>query len=175
MKSQSRKANVQFPILKNDPTIGDGGFGIGTLSLENITPVIVEPDNDVAYIDMDALHGKSKVEKKVRFQRHTEELIEPHLYWIVWVAINIGKSGAYYSGIAAAKILVSREERRIKLGYKSLPEHVNYLDKALKGKYIFNHMDRKSKAILKDFLEQYEDYWKNTTNDFKKLWEREEY
>ncbi|MDQ0273402.1 YwhD family protein [Cytobacillus purgationiresistens] len=170
--NNSPGSGVQFPILKNDPTRGEGGFGVGTLSLENITPIIVDPENHEAFIDMEALHARSRVEKKVRFQREKEGLIDPQLFWIVWVAIDIGKNGAHFSGIGAADLLVSREERRIRLGYKSLPEHVNSLDKALKSKFQIDHMDDPSKAILKDFLLGYEDYWNNSTSAFKELWKR---
>lgn len=31
-----------FTIIKNDPTDGHKGFGIGTISLENVTPVFID-------------------------------------------------------------------------------------------------------------------------------------
>lgn len=63
---------------------------------------------------------------------------------------------------------VSKEERRIKLGYKSLPEQVNYLDKALKGKVILNHLDANSKRLLHQFLANFnEQYWQHSPEEIK--------
>lgn len=169
--SNAPKNKAQFNILKNDPTNGDGGYGVGALSLENITSVIVDPENHEAYIDMEAMHGRSKIEKKVRFQKEKDGLIDPQLYWIVWVALDRGKNGPYYSGIGACEVLVSKEERRIRLGYKSMPEQVNSLSKVLKGKSDLTTMDDQSKAILKDFLVQFnEAYWNHSSEEFKQVW-----
>lgn len=169
--SNSPKNKAQFNIIKNDPTNGDGGYGVGTLSLENITPVIVDPENNEAYIDMEALHGRSKIEKKVRFQKVKEGLIDPKLYWIVWVALNRGQHGPYYSGIGVCEVLVSSEERRIRLGYKSMPEQVNSLSKVLKNKCELSQMDDVSKRILKEFLFHFnEDYWNHSSDEFKEIW-----
>ncbi|WP_042352101.1 YwhD family protein [Bacillus massiliigorillae] len=169
--SNTPKSKAQFNIIKNDPTNGDGSYGVGALSLENITSIIVDPENNEAYIDMEAMHGRSKIEKKVRFQKVKEGLIDPKLYWIVWVALNRGKDGPYYSGIGACEVLVSSEERRIRLGYKSMPEQVNSLSKVLKSKCDLTKMDDVSKIILKDFLIKFnEDYWKYSSDDFKNIW-----
>src|SRR5690606_31345730 len=91
----------------------------------------------------------------------------PKRYWIVWAALSTSPEGPYFSGCAACEILVSREDRRIKPGYKSMPEHVNHLDKALKGKFILTQMDDKSKQLLKDFLLTYKDYWDRSSDELK--------
>ena len=36
------KQKLGFTIIKNDPTDGHGGFGIGSLTLENVSPVIID-------------------------------------------------------------------------------------------------------------------------------------
>ncbi len=33
---------MAFTILKNDSTDGDGGFGVGVIDLNNITPIIID-------------------------------------------------------------------------------------------------------------------------------------
>ena len=156
----------QFNILSGDSTGGDGSYGVGTINLDNISPVIVDPQKEEAYIDMDALHARSKIEKKVRFKPDKEPLVEPNLYWIVWVATQVGQEGPYIHGIGACEVQVSTEERRIKPGYKSMPEHVNNLDKSLKGKVLVEHMDEKSKQILVDYLkEEHGELWKNSRDE----------
>lgn len=159
----------QFNILSGDSTGGDGSYGVGTINLDNVTPVIVDPEGEEAYIDMGALHARSKVEKRVRFNPSKDGLADARLYWIVWVTLEAGEHGPYYAGMGACEILVSREERRIRPGYKSMPEHVNNMDKALKKRVVADHMDDKSKQVLKKFLVDYnEDYWKQASDELKK-------
>lgn len=66
---------MAFTILKNDSTDEDGGFGIGVIDLNNITPIIIDCDKDEAYIDIDALHGRSQIEKRCAF--HQIKLMPP--------------------------------------------------------------------------------------------------
>lgn len=169
MKKDTKSANSQFNILSGDPTKGDGGFGVGALSLDNITPIIIDIENEDVYIDMEALHGRSKIEKKVRFTADKTGFLEDSFqYWIVWIKLDRNVQGPYYSGAGACEVLVSKEERRIKQGYKSMPEHVNTLDKALKNKFIVDKMDSHSKKLLKNFLETFnKDYWDNSSDELK--------
>lgn len=144
---------IPFTILKNDPTDGDGSYGVGVIDLNNITPVIIDCQKQLAYIDMEALHGRSSIEKKVRFSPDKAHATDDyHRYWIVWVAMQVNDAGPFYSALTASEIRVATAERRIKLGYKSLPEQVNFLDKALKGHSIVQHMDDRSKEVLRQFL-----------------------
>ncbi len=55
----------------------------------------------------------------------------------------------YYAGVTACEMTVDRE---IKRGYKSLPEHVNRMDKSIKRHIIVEHMDEQSKVVLQEFL-----------------------
>ncbi len=38
--------------MKDDSTDGHGGYGVGSISLENISPVIIDPNEDRAFVDM---------------------------------------------------------------------------------------------------------------------------
>ncbi|WP_230199523.1 YwhD family protein [Bacillus testis] len=167
-----KDANNQFNIISGDATKGDGGFGAGTLSLDNITPIIVDPEHSEVYIDMDALHGRSKIEKKVRFTGMRDEFIgecpDYSQYWIAWVKLDRNVDGPYYAGLGICEVLVSKEERRIRQGYKSMPEHVNTLDKALKSKVVTDRVDQLSKRLLRDYLKSFnEEYWKHSGEAFK--------
>lgn len=166
---EASKQKAQFTILSSDSTNGDGGFGVGTLDLNNITPLIIDVEHEEVFIDMGALHGRSSIEKKVRFSSERDHVGDSfQTYWIVWVAIESSTNGPYYAGCTASEVLVSKEEKRIKLGYKSLPEQVNMLDKAIKGKFVLDHLDPKSKQLLYSFLKNFNiNYWEQSSQLFK--------
>ena len=160
---------MNFTIISSDSTDGDGGYGVGSIDLNNVTPVIIDCENEHVFIDAEALHGRSKIEKKVRFAPDLAHASDDYYrYWIVWVATQIGQNGPYYAGCTASEVRVSKEERRIKVGYKSLPEQVNYLDKALKRKFILDHIDVNSKKLLHHFLSDFnKEYWEHSPEELK--------
>ncbi|MFZ3591491.1 YwhD family protein [Bacillus sp. DJP31] len=166
MEPEKKKKTIGFNIIKNDPTDGHGGFGAtGSLSLENISPVIVDPEAGEAFVDIGALHARSVIEKGIKFTPDRENSPNGKLYWMVWVTIERLAEGPYYAGVTACEMTVNREIRR---GYKSLPEHVNNMDKSLKRKIIVNHMDDTSKKILKDYLENHDKgMWERATDQLK--------
>jgi len=150
---EKKKKNIGFNIIKNDPTDGHGGFGGGALSLENVSPVIIDVEAGEAVVDVGAMHARSVVEKGIKFLPNKEEVPNGKPYWLVWVTIDRKVEGPYYAGITACEMTVDREIRR---GYKSLPEHVNRLDKSIKRHIIVDHMDAKSKEILSSFLRNHD-------------------
>ena len=54
-----------------------------------------------------------------------------------WVTTERSESGPYYAGVTACYLLVNKSIRR---GYKSMPEHVNMMDKSMKHKIIIDHI-----------------------------------
>ncbi|WP_456277402.1 YwhD family protein [Bacillus sp. AK128] len=160
MEQDKKKKSIGFNIIKNDPTDGHGGFGAGgALSLDNISPVFVDPEAEEAFVDIGAMHARSVVEKGIKFLPDRDKVPNGKLYWLVWVTIERTENGPYYAGVTACEMTVDREIRR---GYKSLPDHVNKMDKSLKRKIIVNDMDEKSKKVLADFLQKHD----------KGMWER---
>jgi len=154
-----------FTIIKDDSTDGHGGYGGGAISLENMSSVIVDPNEDKAYVDMGAMHARSDVERRVKFLPDKDAVPNGKLYWIVWVNVEQGENGPFYSGVAGSEI---RVDRSIKRAYKSMPEHVTHMEKSLKGKIVVDHMDEKSKKLLKDFLVEFnEEMWNNSTDELK--------
>ncbi|WP_431802990.1 YwhD family protein [Halobacillus andaensis] len=169
LRIRSKKAAIkkknQFTILKDDSTDGHGGYGVGSISLENMTPVIVDPNEGEAFVDMGALHARSAVEKRIRFLTDRSEVPNGKLYWIVWVTVDYREGNPCYYGVAGSEIVVDREIRR---GYKLLPEHVNHMDKSLKGRFVVDHMDEKSKRILGEYLREFKpELWENTDQQLK--------
>ncbi|WP_077623489.1 YwhD family protein [Sediminibacillus massiliensis] len=164
-QSSNNKKKNQFTIMKDDSTDGHGGYGVGSISLENISPVIIDPNEDRAFVDMGAMHARSEVERRVKFLPDKSEVPNGKLYWIVWVTVERTESGPYYHGVAGSEIIV---DRSIKRAYKSMPEHVNHMDKSMKGKFIVDHMDDHSKKLLGDFLREHsQEMWENSSEELK--------
>lgn len=160
-----KKKKVGFNIIKSDPMDGHKGFGVGTLSLDNISPVIIDVEAGEAVVDIGALHARSAVEKRIKFLKNKEEVPNGKPYWLVWVTIDRNEEGPYYAGVTACEMTVDQEIRR---GYKSLPEHVNRMDKSLKRHIIVEHMDEKSKRVLADFLKSHsEEMWARSSQQLK--------
>lgn len=159
----------QFTIIKDDSTDGHGGYGAGSISLENMSSVIVDPNEGKAYVDMDAMHARSDVERRVRYYSDRSEVPDGLLYWIVWVTVERGDKGSYYAGVAASELRIDRPNKR---GYKKLGEHVNHMEQSLKGKIVLDHMDEESKRLLGNFLQTFDaQMWENSTDELKELFD----
>jgi len=165
MTEQPKKKSLGFNILKNDSTSGHGGFGVGAISLENVSPVFIDINEDDVFVDVGAMHARSSVEKGIKFLTNEEEVPNGKPYWLVWVATERNESGPYYAGVTGCYMTVDREARR---GYKLLPDHVNKMDKAMKRKIMVDHMDEKSRKLLAGFLKTHnEEMWNNSADQLK--------
>ncbi|WP_096437707.1 YwhD family protein [Alteribacter populi] len=163
--NKGKKRGQGFNILSSDSTDGHGGYGAGVLNLNNMSPVFIDVEEGEAFVDMGALHARSSVEKGIKFLKEKDQVPNGKPYWLVWVTVEHKAEGAYYAGVAACEMTVDREIRR---GYKSLPEHVNNMDKSLKGRIIVEQMDAKSKGVLAAFLEEKNaDLWKRSSDELK--------
>ncbi|WP_409290732.1 YwhD family protein [Peribacillus sp. SCS-37] len=159
------KKKLGFNIIKNDPTDGHGGFGTGALSLENVSPVFIDVEEREAFIDIGAMHARSAVEKGIKFLPNKADVPNGKPYWLIWVTVERKPGGAYYAGVTACELTVDRSIRR---GYKSLPEHVNRMDKSMKRHIIISHMDASSKEVLAAFLKNHnEEMWNNSSDELK--------
>src|SRR4051812_18607732 len=111
------KKSISLNVVSNKE---HKGFGAGMLDLSNLSSIII--DGDEAYIDIGAIHAKSKVEKGINFSTNKADVPNGRKCWIVWVAVSRSEEGAYYAGITACEMLVDTEARR---GWKILADHVN--------------------------------------------------
>lgn len=168
-----KKKKSGFNIIKGDATKGHGGFGAGLVNLDNISPIIIDVEAGTAEVDMGALHARSDIERRVRFSADKDSVQGGgKKYWIVWLNTGVDKDGPYYAGAGASDMIINREIRR---GYKILADHVNKMDKALKGRVALDHMDAKSKAVLREFLLSHsKDMWERANPELKKQLETTE-
>ncbi|AOM81515.1 hypothetical protein BBEV_0120 [Salisediminibacterium beveridgei] len=165
MMGSSKQKGGGFNILNNDSTDGHGGYGVGTVSLNNMSPVFIDVEDGDAFVDMGALHARSSVEKGIKFLKDKNEVPNGRPFWLVWVQTDMLNGGPAYAGVAACEMTVDREIRR---GYKSLPEHVNNMDKAMKGRILVEQMDDKSKDILRNYLETFnQEMWDRSSDELK--------
>ncbi|WP_077318550.1 YwhD family protein [Virgibacillus proomii] len=163
-QSSNQKKN-RFTIIKDDSTDGHSGYGYGSISLENMSSIIVDPNENKAYVDMAAMHARSDIERRVKYFSDKSEVPNGKLYWIVWVNIDRNETGPYYAGVAGSELRVDKPNKR---AYKSMPEHVTHMEKSLKGKVVVDHMDDHSKKLLKDFLVEFnQDMWNNSSEELK--------
>jgi hypothetical protein len=139
------------------------GFGAGAIDLSNVSSVII--DGDEAYLDMGALHAKSKVEKGIKFSMNKEDVPNGRRCWIVWVAVDRTEEGSYYAGVTACEMLVDTEARR---GWKILADHVNKMDQAMKRRIVLDGLDEAEKATLKkQLVEHNEEWWNRSPEELK--------
>ncbi|OPA73542.1 hypothetical protein BVG16_28355 [Paenibacillus selenitireducens] len=140
------------------------GFGAGSIDLNNVSPVII--DQGEAYIDIGAMHAKSKVEKGIKFLTNKDEVPEGgRKCWIVWVAVDRNEQGPFYGGLTACEMLVNPEARR---GWKILADHVNKLDYALKRRIMLEGLDDAEKTALRELLMQHNaEWWERTDASVK--------
>lgn len=166
----TEKKGFNFNIIKNDPLDGHKGTNIGSISLDNIAPVFIDVENQEAFFDIGGMHARAKVEKGVKWITDKSEVEgeEAKEYWLCWVTTERGENGPYYAGVTACYLLVNKSIRR---GYKSMPEHVNMMDKSMKHQIIIDHIGEDNKKVLKTFLQNHnEEMWNNSTEElFKAL------
>jgi hypothetical protein len=149
-----KKPNRQIALNVVSSKVDHKGFGQGAIDLSNLSSIII--DGDEAYIDIGAIHAKSRVERGIKFTVNKEDTPNGRQCWIVWVAVDRNEQGAYYAGVTACEMLIDTEARR---GWKILPNHVNKLDYALKRRYILEGLSDKEKLLLKQALVDHNAEW----------------
>ncbi len=144
------------------------GFGAGFIDLNSLSAVIV--DGDQAYIDLGAMHAKSKVERGIKFLANKEDVPNGRKCWIVWVAVDKNaEAGPYFAGATACEMLIDEEAKR---GWKILADHVNRMDYAMKRRILLDGLNEPEKAALKNCLTSYnEAYWNNSGDELKQALE----
>lgn len=166
-QSNKPKRTISLNVVSNKP---HKGFGAGAIDLNNVSSVII--DGDEAYLDIGAIHGKSKVERRIRFVTNRDEVPNGRQCWVVWVAVDRLEEGPYYAGVTACEMLIDAEEKR---GWKILPDHVNKLDHALKRRINVEELSVKEKGLLRNLLiEHNPDWWERSTDELKEALATEE-
>lgn len=155
------KRNIALNVVSSKTN--HKGFGQGAIDLSNLSSIII--DGEEAYIDVGAIHAKSKVERGIKFSPNKEETPNGRKCWVVWVAVDRNEQGAYFAGVTACEMLIDAEARR---GWKLLPDHVNKLDYALKRRFIIEGLSEAEKQALKSALIGHnEQWWERSPDELK--------
>ncbi len=159
---QPEKKKLSLNVVSNKE---HRGFGAGTIDLSQVACVII--DNGEAYIDVGAMHAKSKIEKGIKFSPNKEDVPNGRPAWVVWVAVDRNEEGSYYAGVTSCEMLIDTEARR---GWKLLPDHVNRLDAALKRKFMLDNIGPVEKeALTKLLMEHNLEWWDRSPQALKEL------
>ncbi len=159
---QPEKKKLSLNVVSNKE---HRGFGAGTIDLSQVACVII--DNGEAYIDVGAMHAKSKIEKGIKFSPNKEDVPNGRPAWVVWVAVDRNEEGSYYAGVTSCEMLIDTEARR---GWKLLPDHVNRLDAALKRKFMLDNIGPVEKeALTKLLMEHNPEWWDRSPQALKEL------
>ncbi len=150
----TEKKKLSLNIVSSN--VNHKGFGAGSIDLSNVSSIII--DGDEAYLDMGALHAKSKIEKGIKFSANKDDVPDGRRCWIVWVAVDRTPEGPYYAGVTACEMLVDPEAKR---GWKILADHVNKMDYAMKRRIVLEGLEENEKAALKKQLVEHNEEWWN--------------
>lgn len=167
-ESKDNKPGFQFNIIKNDPLDGHRGQNLGAISLENVAPVYVDIDTQEVFIDIGGLHARADVEKRVKWvtDKSEAEGDGKKEYWLVWVTVERTEQGPEYRGVTACYEMVNKSKKR---GYKLMHEHVNMMDKSMKGHIQIEDMDSDSLSALKTFLMNHNPEMWNNSQELKNV------
>lgn len=161
LNNNNKKKPMDLNIISKTNT--HGGFGAGMINLSNVSSIII--DGDQAFVDMGALHAKSRVEKGIKFSTNKEDVPNGKRCWIVWVASDRNETGVYYAGVTVCEMLVDLEARR---GWKILADHVNRMDAAMKRRFMLDGLNETEKTALRTFLEENNPtMWANSSDELK--------
>ncbi len=124
----------------------------------SIVGVVVR--DGVAKVDDAALHGRSDIERGIRFSQSPAGL-EPDERWsVVFLAMKRGPEGLYYHGAACAPLWIDRPRR---CGYRDIARSVNCMSDAVAGRVELHELapgDLKALAAL--LRERGRDVWQRT-------------
>ncbi|RIV28721.1 hypothetical protein D2Q93_01620 [Alicyclobacillaceae bacterium I2511] len=138
-------------------------------TLRGLSAVFV--DETRAFIDNGAVHGKSQLERSLQFAKEQGELIDPHRVWGVWVTLkHFNQTGQGFHGAMPFSLWIDAAG---KVGYKSLAEQVNQMERAIQSQVALKGLSQKERSILKDFLKLAASgvYWENATREFREAFE----
>ncbi|MDI3328184.1 MAG: YwhD family protein [Alicyclobacillaceae bacterium] len=132
--------------------------------LEGLTAVVI--DGDAIWVDRAALHAKSRVERGIQFSDDEARRGRGRRVAVVWVSMGRSTEGRpCLKGLAACDMWIDDES---KTGYKRLAEHVNQMDRAVKGRIELGALSREQKQRLaRFFAEEHGEVWEATDREIR--------
>src|SRR5699024_9945596 len=116
---------------------------------------------------MDAMHARSKSERRVKYFPDKEVVPDGLLYWIAWLTVETSQEGADFAGVTASELRIVKPYKK---AYTSTTEHVSDMANSLNEKIVLEHMDDKSRKLLCQFLKDFDaDMWENSSDELKSI------
>lgn len=145
---QQMKATLPLAFARpEDPLIGATLVGI-----------IVR--DGVAKVDDAVLHGRSDIERGIRFTQDRAAVTGGDVYHVVYVAMRGADGGLYYQGACAVELLIDRPNRR---GFRDIAASVNRISDAVDGEVDLGAMSHPDREALVALLEERgRDVWQRT-------------
>jgi len=129
-------------------------------------PFLLSPDGSIC-ADPGALHGRSQVESSVQLVRERSQVVNPQVYWLIWVAVELDGTNQpiRYKGLAASELWIDLDR---KVGYKVLAEHVNRMSEAMRGGVNLKTLDATAKSkITQQLISLDSQVWERTAPSLK--------
>lgn len=122
-------------------------------------------DGEQVFIDNGAIHGKSQIERGVTFVRKLEEVPNPRTVWGFWITLHRFEGGVQgYYGAMPFPIQLDGEAQ---VGFKSLAQQVNHMERAVKGQVDLSDVDSAVKKRLANYLQSIRpELWTNAAPTF---------
>ncbi len=116
-----------------------------------------------AKVDDAVLHGRSDVERGIRFSGERGDLQPTETWGVVFVAMKSVPAGLYYQGATALQLFIDRPGRR---GFRDIAAAVNRMSDAVAGEIALEELlppDRAAVALLLE--ERGRDVWERTPKE----------
>ncbi|MCL6548427.1 MAG: YwhD family protein [Alicyclobacillus sp.] len=132
-------------------------------AMRGLSAVLV--DGEEVFVDNGAVHGKSRLERGVTFVKTLSDVPNPRTVHGFWVTLRRTGGAQGYHGAAAFTLYI---DSAAQLGYKSLSEQVNGMDKAVKGKVDVEKVPDEIRHRVAAFLQQVRpELWENASPAFR--------
>jgi len=132
-------------------------------SMKGLSAVLV--DGDEVFIDNGAIHAKSRIERGITFVKKREEVQNPREVLGFWITLHRFEGQQGFYGAQPFRLYLDAEAG---LGFKSLSEQVNGMDKAVKGEVNVTDIALETVRQVSLFLQQLRpDLWERAGDNFR--------
>lgn len=151
---QQVKASLPLAFAKpEDPLLGATLIGV------------VVRDGE-AKVDDAVLHGRSDIERGIRFGSSAEGLEIDECHFVVYVAMRQEDGGLRYRGATASELLIDRKARR---GVRDIALAVNRMSEAVSGEVALDALPASDRAAVARLLEERgRDAWERTPEQLRR-------
>ena len=120
-----------------------------------------------ARVDDAVLHGRSDIERGIRFAPTPDGLAPDERWTVVFVAMKRGDGGLAYHGAGSAPLWIDRAGRR---GYRDIPRSVNAMSEAIAGGVALDALPADDlRAVAALLQERGRDVWERTPHEKRRL------